>query len=253
MRRICLGFCLLALLAGCITTDDREGDRGCENGFWRREGLAMWRVATSPVTIVSASAAPYRSGTMSTGRATFLCPYMAFWGLGETGEELVVGLTEMLTGQQFQSCAYPMERFRLDAQDWQPVRTAPASSKSNENPKPRVSVLLPELVRACERKDWQAAADLCRRSLSKSPTAGERVVSAVRLAMVCWNAGDRIGAVIAADVAVTACQEGHACREAVLDLANALRTRTAPTTFAADEILGRSGLGRRLELQSSAR
>ena len=253
MTRSCLGVCLLAFLAGCITTDDREGDRGCENGFWRREGLAIWRVTTSPVTIVSASAAPFRSGTMSAGRATFLCPYMALWGLEETGEELVVGLTEMLTGQQFQSCAYPMERFRLDAQDWQPLRTAPMSSNARANPKPRVSTLAPELVKACERNDWQAAANLCRRSLSKSPTAGERVVNAVRLAMVSWNAGDRIGAVIAADVAVTACQEGHVCREAVLDLANALRTRTAPSTFAVDEILGRSGLVRQLDMQSSAR
>ena len=253
MRRTCLGFCLLALLTGCITTDDREGDRGCENGFWRREGLAIWRVATSPVSIVSASAAPFRSGTMSVGRATFLCPYMALWGLGETGEELVVGLTEMLTGQQFQSCAYPMERFRLDAQDWQSVRTSPVPSKTRVNQKPCVSAPAPELVRACERNDWRTAADLCRGSLSKSPTAEQRIVNAVRLAMVSWNAGDRIGAVIAADVAVSACQEGHACREAVIGLANALRTRTAPTAFAAGEILGRSGLGRQLEMQSSAR
>lgn len=253
MRRTWFGVCLLTLLAGCITTDDREGDRGCENGFWRREGLAMWRVATSPVTIVSASVAPYRSGTMSTGRATFLCPYMALWGLGETGEELVVGLTEMLTGRQFQSCAYPMERFRLDVQDWQPVRTTPASPKSIANPKSGGSALAPELVQACERDDWRAAADLCRTTLAKSPSAERRVVNAVRLAMASWNAGDRIGAVIAADVAVAACQEGHACRKAVLDLANALRTRMAPKLFAADEILGRSGLGRQLEMQSSAR
>ena len=253
MRRPCLGFCLLALLAGCITTDDRDGDRSRENGFGRREGLALWRVATSPVTIVSASVAPFRSETMSAGRATFLCPYMALWGLGETGEELAVGLAEMLTGQQFQSCAYPMERFRLDAQDWRPVQTAPVSSKPYVNSKSRAPALAPELVKACERSDWQTAADLCRRSLAKSPTARQRVANAVRLAMVCWNAGDRVSAVIAADLAVTACQEGCACHEAVVGLDKTLRAGTAPEAYSADEILGRSGLGRQLEMQSSAR
>jgi len=113
------GLCLVLAMAGCITTADLSGDRALENGFLRREGLALKRIITSPVTIASAVASPYRAEGLSGLHATAVIPSMLVWGCVETGEELVVGLAEALSGTQFKNCAYPTERFRFDAEGWQ--------------------------------------------------------------------------------------------------------------------------------------
>lgn len=247
MKRSWLVLSLLALLAGCITTDDRSGDRSVDNGFWRREGLAAWRVLTSPVTIASAAAAPFRVETISTGRATFLCPYMTLWGAGETVEELAVGLTELVSGQQFKSCAYPLERFDLDVADW--CAGSPRERCESEDV-PAVAPLngtrsdgfdeSPEAdgVRAaCERGDWKTATKLLRLYYSAKKESRAKALMGIRLAMSSWNAGDRIGAIVAVDAVVSLCETAGTCPPEVVRLRNGFRTGKVPKAFSIDAIM----------------
>lgn len=251
MRRSCLVVLPLAFLAGCITTDDRSGDRGVDNGFWRREGLAAWRVLTSPVTIASAPAAPFRVETVSTGRATFLCPYMTLWGAGETVEELAVGLAELVSGQQFKSCAYPLERFDLDVADW--CAGSPQERCESEDA-PAVAPLngtwsdgfdeSPEAAgvrAACERGDWKTATKLIRLYYSAKKEIRAKALMGIRLAMASWNAGDRIGAIVAADAVVSLCETTGTCPPGVLRLRNGFRKGTVPKTFDVDAIMFAGG------------
>lgn len=251
MKRSGLGLPLLALLAGCITTDDRSGDRGVDNGFWRREGLASWRILTSPATIASAAVAPFRVETISTGRATFLCPYMTLWGAGETVEELAVGLTELVSGHQFKSCAYPLERFDLDVADWKAestkarhageddVQNAPladARSDGFENSREALGVRA-----ACERDDWKTATKLLRLYYAAKKECRAKALMGVRLAMASWNAGDRIGAIVAADAVVSLCETSGTCPPGVERLRNGFRKGTAPKSFSVDAIMFAGG------------
>lgn len=251
MRRSWLALSLLALLAGCITTDDRSGDRGVDNGFWRREGLATWRILTSPVTIASAAVAPLRVETISTGRAAFLCPYMTLWGAGETVEELAVGLTELVSGHQFKSCAYPLERFDLDVADWQAesakgahagegdAQKAPLTddrSDGFENSREATGVRA-----AGERGDWKTATKLIRLYYSAKKESRAKALMGVRLAMASWNAGDRIGAIVAADAVVSLCEASGTCPPGVVRLRNGFRKGTVPKSFSVDAIIFAGG------------
>lgn len=251
MRRPWLGLSLLVLLAGCITTDDRSGDRGVDNGFWRREGLATWRILTSPVTIASAAVAPFRVETISTGRAAFLCPYMTLWGAGETVEELALGLTELVSGRQFKSCAYPLERFDLDVADWQVESTlgrrageddaqnaplADVRSDGFENSREAEGVRA-----ACEQDDWKTATKLIRLYYSAKKESRAKALMGVRLAMASWNAGDRIGAIVAADAVVSLCEENGTCPPGVVRLRNGFRKGTVPKSFSVDAIMFAGG------------
>lgn len=251
MKRSWLGLSLLALLAGCITTDDRSGDRGVDNGFWRREGLAAWRILTSPVTVPSAAVAPFRVETISTGRAAFLCPYMTLWGAGETVEELAVGLTELVSGHQFKSCAYPLERFDLGVADWkaestkenhaeegdaQKVPLTDARSDGFEN-----SLEAAGVRAACERGDWRTATKLIRLYYSAKKESRAKALMGIRLAMASWNAGDRIGAIVAADAVVSLCETNGMCPSGVVRLRNGFRKGTVPKSFSVDAIIFAGG------------
>lgn len=251
MKRSWLVLSLLALLAGCITTDDRSGDRSVDNGFWRREGLAAWRVLTSPATIASAAVAPFRVETISTGRAAFLCPYMLLWGAGETVEELAVGLTELVSGCQFKSCAYPLERFDLDVADWQTAsakgpqagegdaQNAPltdARSDGFENSLEAVGIRA-----ACDRGDWKTATKLLRLYYSAKKESRAKALMGIRLAMSSWNAGDRIGAIVAADAVVSLCETAGTCPPEVVRLRNGFRKGTVPKSFSVDAIIFAGG------------
>ena len=251
MRRSWLGLPLLALLAGCITTDDRSGDRGLDNGFWRREGLAAWRILTSPATIASAAAAPFRVETISTDRATFLCPYMTLWGAVETVEELAVGLTELVSGHQFKSCAYPLERFDLHVADWcadarrerrgsegaqQTAQLNGAWSDGFENSPEATGVRA-----SCERGDWKTVTKLIRLCYSARKESRVKALMGVRLAMASWNAGDRIGAIVAADAVVSLCEASGTCPPGVVRLRNGFRKGTVPKSFSVDAIIFAGG------------
>lgn len=270
----CLGSCALsALLVGCITTADRSGDRSesLENGFFRREWLATYRMLTSPVTVASASMAPFRCETLSTGRALCICPTMAVWGLVETGEELAVGLTELLSGCQFRSCAYPMERFALDVADWRrpsasEVRGGPASSETAsvrerpaQGPKPQAKrnyshEAVDGKIRAfCEKGEWAKAARTCREYLSKSETGLELILNGTRLAMINWNMGDRLGAIIAMDTVVAACSAfGTDCEARAKAFGEAFRTGCAKKEFSVEEVTECVGIRKDLFDMASA-
>ena len=250
-----VGSFLLALLAGCILTDDRSGDRVGDHGVARRECLALKRLATSPVTIASATASPFRCDGFSVGRAAFLCPSMLVWGVGEMGEELGIGLVELISCGQFQNCAYPMERFRMDVEDWGSFSSAPvplayrASAETNKavvvtaELRKAIRQVDEQVLAACEKGDWKAAAKICRTNFFQTTDDLEMVRNGTRLALINWNAGDRIGAVVAMETVVAACENiGGGCEVIAIRVRNDLRDGKGPERFSVAEVTRLVGL-----------
>lgn len=216
---------LLSLsLAGCILTDDRSGDRSesAENGFWRREWLAARRLLLSPLPMV--------------------------YGLCETGEELGVGLVEMACGCQFKNCAYPLERPVTAVADAKPAATpVPVQPTKANDPhavrQNRNDAVNARIRTACAQGDWQTAAQLCRQGFSKSGNALQLIENGLRLAMANWNAGDRIGAIIAMDTVVSTCAGiGKECEAMAAGFRNDFHAGTLPKEFSAEEMTEMIGI-----------
>ena len=204
------------LLAGCILTDDRSGDRSesAENGFWRREGLAAYRVLTSPLPLV--------------------------YGICETGEELGVGLVEMVCGCQFRSCAYPWEMPASAAVATPSAASVPeqAARSVPKNPLQKKNDAMDMQIRlACSQGDWRMAARLCRQRFSKNENRLQLIANGLQLAMVNWNADDRVGAIIAMDTVVSTCAGiGRECEAMAVGFRNEFRSGTLPKRFPSDEV-----------------
>lgn len=222
-QRVSVFVGLPLILAGCIATDDRSGNRSvtAENGFWCREGLAVRRLLASPLPLV--------------------------YGVCETGEELGVGLIEMFCGCQFKGCAYPWERQAYVAAASKvsvagdPVRVASALSSSVSDGK--ADSIDMKICTACVQGNWQEAARLSRQSFSKSENALQLMANGLRLAMVNWNADDQIGAIIAMDTVVSTCGDiGPECEAMAVGFRNEFRAGTLPKRFSVEEVTEMVGI-----------
>lgn len=99
----------------------------------------------------------------------------------------------------------------------------------------------------CERGDWNGAAKICRQYLAKGRDDLSLILAATRLALVNWNAGDRVGAVIAMDAVVVACQTiGGECVTRATAFRAALREERVPKTFSVSEVMGLTGVRREI-------
>ena len=182
-----------------------------EPGFWQREWMAVKRIVAAPVTLV--------------------------WGAWDTCKNVTVGAAEVLTGCQFGQCAYPLERFKGDRD---PGNAVEGHADPGSIPDLRDDARLKTL---CRVEDWRQAAELCQKRFSSCKSDIGLVSYGTSLAMFRWNAGDKLGAVIAMDVVIAACARLGAGREKpAVDFRNDLRQGKIQRKFSAEEAIDLVGV-----------
>lgn len=177
-------------------------------GFWAREWQATKRICLSPVPIVK--------------------------GTWNTCKDLTVGLAELLTGCTFGG---PVS---ADAGREAPPGLSGDASVAKGSDGASTAGDDDALRAACEREDWKTAVKLCRLAFAKRTNdGGVKATRGVRLAMACWNDGDRIGAVVAMDATVSVCARVDAAREQAASRFRAdLRKKPVSESFSAAQIMG---------------
>ena len=168
-------------------------------GFWAREWQATKRICLSPVPLVK--------------------------GTWNTCKDLTVGLAELLTG-----CTFAESAADDAGRETSPDKSVNATAVRDDD----------ALRAACEREDWKTAVALCRLAFAKRTNDDRtRAIQGVRLAMSCWNDGDRIGAVVAMDATVSVCARvDAACEQAASRFRADLRKKPVSESFSAAQIMG---------------
>ena len=193
-----------ACSAGAVEPDAADG----KPGFWAREWQATKRICLSPVPLVK--------------------------GTWNTCKDLTVGLAELLTGCTFGG---PVSD---DAGREATLGLSGDASVAKESGGASTAGDDDALRAACEREDWKTAVTLCRLAFAKRTNdGGVKATRGVRLAMACWNDGDRIGSVVAMDATVSVCARVDAAREQAASRFRAdLRKKPVSESFSAAQIMG---------------
>ena len=205
MKRIVFGvFVTVASVFSVVAEETVAAD--AKPGFWAREWKATKRICLSPVPIVK--------------------------GTWNTCKDLTVGLAELLTG-----CSFG-DDVRKDAD--RDVTAAPATAP---DPVPEAEAEQngeDALYAACERGDWKTAVTLGRNAFARRSNDGPtKAVMGTRLAMLCWNDGDRLGSIVTMDATVALCSRLDPAKEqAAARFRNDLRKKPASEAFSVAEIKG---------------
>lgn len=112
---------LTVLLAVQVNAESAFRASGYEPNVLQREGLALLRVVCSPLSFFTEGAQSYNEHSEATGSAN---PFSFIGGFVVCGPfvtcfEAVGGVCELVSFQQFKSCAYPWE---VDANDQKMVK-----------------------------------------------------------------------------------------------------------------------------------
>ena len=203
MKRIAfLVFVTVAAVFPVVAEETVAAD--AKPGFWAREWQATKRICLSPVPLVK--------------------------GTWNTCKDLTVGFAELLTGCSFGGDA------REDAD--REVTLAPVVSAKPASEAGARSADDDALYAACERGDWKTAVTLGRNAFARRSNDGlAKAVMGIRLAMLCWNDGDRLGSIVTTDATLSLCSRLDAAKEqAAVRFRSDLRKKLASETFSVAEI-----------------
>ena len=241
-----------------------------------REGLAFGRVLTSPLAIPCVGFA-LTDGCENENAVGIVFIAGAAVGSWMTLEEIGIGLTEALTCSQYKDPAYPWEFFGL-SKDRPSSDDEPSTVPERPQPKPQVPVRVepvpvsdsrprtgPSMCfntvcnynpfdtgaisrelewingfgNSCNARNWPQAVSYAYNLADKSGIFMTKLTSGVQLALVCWNADNRAGAVEAMDCVVKMCSglKGSSASNA-MKLRNAMAQGNITGKFTPNECTG---------------